>query len=356
MAARRPKIPQVPLPVWRDLLAAALAFKAAKPWQWLDDCDVFALIDDDGRPWFPSVLGAAGRVFGLVLYRGETGLRFLLETSKHLEDSPQDALYAQDALMMDWGSKNALSPEELKVLAEIGHQPKTRERNAWPCYRSHSPGLFPWHLDEPEARALAAGIRAALACAELARADSDFLAPRDLDETLLPTVTMAATREGNLLPVQVEWRTWLLPPPPSPVAVAVPPDWSELRLRPLKSGLMLEFDIFHTMMPTLDGDRPYFPRVGLVADSKSGFVYAVDMAGPTRPWADLVISVWHKVLFNLRERPGAIAIRRPEWVHALSPLTENLGIKLLVVDELPFIDEARDAILQKFGGGGRPAH
>ena len=343
-------IPQVPLPVWRDLLAASMEFRREQPWAWLDDDMVFALIDDDGGPWYPLVLGAASQVFGLALYRGEAGLRFVLETSKTLEDSPQDALYMQDALLMDWGAKHALGPEELAVLAELGHRPKARERNAWPCYRSHSPGWFPWHLVETEARALTIGIRATLACAELVRSEPDFFAPSERDETVLPTVTIAATQSGTLQADQVEWRRWLLPPPASPVAPVTPAAWSELLQRPKSPTLVLEFEIFHTMMPTLDGDRPYFPRLGLVADGNSGFIYAMDLAAPDRLWADLVTAVFSKAFSGLKVRPKAIAIRRPEWVEALRPPIEKLGIQLKLVPELPMIDEAREAMLQQFGG------
>ena len=350
MAKHQPKPPAVPLALWQDLLTAAVEFRTVKPWTWMVDQDVFALIDHDNRPWFPSVLGAGGQVFGLALYQGETGLRFLLETVHTLEDSPHSAMFEQNALLLDWGAKQALAPEELAVLSALGHQPKTRERNAWPCYRSHSPGLFPWHLDETEARSLAAGIRATLACAELARARPDFFAPSDGDDTVLPTVSLATALAGRLSPDQVEWRQWLLPPPPNPAAAVAPDSWSELAKRPKQSSLVLEFDVFHAMMPTSNGGRPYFPRIGLMADGKSGFIYGMDLAGPDRAWADLVTSLWGKTLAGLRERPGAIAIRRPEWADALRPLTEKLGVRLLVVEELPFIDEARDSMMQHLGG------
>lgn len=350
MARLQPKPPTVPLPVWQELLAAATDFRAAKPWTWLEDRDVFALIDDGNRPWFSSVLGAAGQVFGLALYRNEPGLRFLLETVHTLENSPQEALFAQDALLLDWGAKGSLSPEELTMLAALGHRPKPRERNAWPCYRSHSPGWFPWPLDETEARALTTGIRATLACTELVRARPDFFAPCHDDAAMFPTMPLAAALAGQLSPEQIEWRQWLLPPPPSPVAAVAPDSWSELTGRPKKSSLLLEFDVFHAMMPTSDGGRPYFPRIGMLADGKSGFVYGVDLAGPDRTWADLVTRLWGKALFGLRERPGAIAIRRPAWMDALRPLTDKLDIKLLVVEELPFIDEARDSMAQHLGG------
>lgn len=350
MARLQPKPPTVPLPVWQELFAAATDFRTAKPWTWLEDQDVFALVDDDNRPWFPSVLGAAGQVFGLALYRGETGLRFLLETVHTLQDSPQDAMFAQDALLLDWGAKGTLSPEELTRLAALGHRPKPRERNAWPCYRSHSPGWFPWPLDEAEARALTAGIRATLACAEFVREKPDFFAPCDDEATLFPTVPLSAALAGPLSPEQIEWRQWLLPLLPSPAAAFAPDSWTELASRPLKPSLVLEFDIFHTMMPTSDGTRPYFPRLGLLADGKTGFIYGMDLADPARDWADLVISTWGKALSSLRERPSTIAIRRPEWMEALRPLTEKLGVRLQLVEELPFIDEARLSMMQHFGG------
>ncbi len=51
----RPSAPEVPLPAWRGLLDAARAVRAVEPWEWMDDTDVFALVDEENRPWFPSV-------------------------------------------------------------------------------------------------------------------------------------------------------------------------------------------------------------------------------------------------------------------------------------------------------------
>ncbi|HWA27901.1 MAG TPA: hypothetical protein VG734_19755 [Lacunisphaera sp.] len=350
MAGRKPKLPVVALPVWRELLNAATAFRQAKPWEFLNDSDVFALVDEDGRPWFPSVLGAAGQVFGLALYRGEAGLRFLKETSLTLEESPHDALYLQDALLMDWGPKQALSPEELSLLSALGHRPKPRERNAWPCYRSHSPGWVPWHLDESEAKSLAAGLQATLACAQLARRQPDFFAPCIGNEHLLPTVEIAATRSGRLVSDKIEWRQWLVPPLPVPPPVAFPESWAKLARRSGSPSLVLEFDIFHALMPTLDADRPFFPRLAMLVDGRTGYIYGMDLATPNQSWAEMVTTSWHKVLSALRVRPKAIAIRRAEWRDALLPLAEGLGIELILVAELPAIDEARDAMVSQLGG------
>ncbi|MBI2518035.1 MAG: hypothetical protein HYV95_14115 [Opitutae bacterium] len=347
-ASHRPSPPDVPLATWRELLDAALALRAARPWEWLDDMDVFALVDEQKRAWFPSVLGAAGQVYGLALYRGENGLRFLLETAETLEDDPQAAMFVQDALLLDWGAKKALAPEDLATLAALGHAPRPRERQAWPSFRSHVPGWYPWFLDATEARALARGTRAALACAELARRDPDFFAPNDADPSLLPTVDLEVALAGNLTPQQVAWRTWETGPLVAPAIPPVPPTWAAIRARPQNTRAAVEFDVFHLPAPVSDGGRPYFPRMALMADGESGYIYAAEMTGPQCPWTDLVVAAWSKALGTAQRRPGVIAIRRPEWISTLTPLAAQLGITLELRDELPFIDEA-GASLARFG-------
>ncbi len=339
----RPAAPTVPLPVWQELLDAARAFRAAKPWEWMDDMDIFAFIDEEGRPWFPSVLGAAGQVFGLAVYRGEAGLRFLFETvlTCHEDVLPPDSLFMQDALLLDWGAKKALAPEDLAVLAALGHQAKPRERNAWPCFRNHSPGWYPWFLTGEDARFLARCIRALLACAELARQDPDFFAPCDEDDRVLPTVSIARTRAGPPPLESIEWRVWELAPPAAPPSPSVPAAWSALRARPQHPGAGLEFDIFHLPSPVADGGRPYYPRAALVADAGTGYIHALEMAGPGRTWADLVTAAWSKALTGAQARPVHISIRREEWLEPLQPLAAALGVRLVLAHELPFIAEAR---------------
>ncbi len=352
MPSHQPKPPAVPLPVWRGLLAAATEFRTAAPWTWLEDQDVFALIDEEGRPWFPSVLGAAGQVFGLALYRGENGLRFLLKTAPALgtpDCDPRELMFLQDALLLDWGSKRELAQEDLAVLAALDHRPPSRARQAWPSFRSHVPGWFPWFLDEAEALALTCGLRATLACAALARANPGFFRPCEADGSLLPTVSVAAALRGPLADGQVEWRQWQLSPPAAPAPIRLPTGWESIRKKSLNNRGVLEFDIFLAATPTSDGGRPYFPRLGLLADGQTGYIYAMQLAPPARPWEELVTAVWAQALLSLQQRPRRIAIRRLEWMAALAPLAAALDIELELRDELREIDSARAAMERDLG-------
>lgn len=347
-AAHRPIAPEVPLDIWRELLDAALAFRAARPWQWMTDSDVFALVDETGRPWFPTVLGAAGQVFGMALYRGENGLRFLLETAETLGDDPRAAMFAQDALLLDWGAKRTLAPEDLAVLRALGHAPKPRERLGWPCFRSHAPGWHPWFLDADEARSLARGTRALLACADYALHHPGFFEPSEAEGRMFPTVDIAAALAGPLTRERIEWRTWQLEPLPPPPLPRTPASWRKIAARPRTEGAAVEFDIVHLPSPTSDGGRPYFPRVALVVDADSGYIYAFELAAPERDWGELVVAAWTKAFAAAKSRPQSITIRRLEWEPALRPLAGELGIALQLDTELPYIDEACDSFA-RFG-------
>jgi hypothetical protein len=345
--------PRVPMPVWRELLEASLAFRAARPWELMCDADNFALIDDQQLPWFPAVLGGAGQVFGLALYRGAGGLRYLLDGVGHVDEMSPDVMFLQDALLMDWGTKNALEPEELKILTQLGYAPKPHDRLGWPSYRSHVPGLYPWPLTEKEARELTTGIRATLACYALVAKRPDFFAPGEAEGRLFPTVSIRDALSGQLHENHIEWRHWQLPPPEIPASPVPGPGWlSTLLALPQKPNFTLEFDDFYSTEPVADGTRPYFPRVSLMADGKSGYIYGMEMSGSGTAWGKQILSVWSKAIFSARSRPETICIQRGEWMPALQPLADSLGIRLKLKDALPFISEAR-ASLEQFARSRR---
>lgn len=347
----KPPAPEVPLPVWRELLDAAIAFRAQEPWEWLYDRDAFALIDAQDRPWFSSVLGAGKQIYGLVFYRGVAGLRFLMDAKRGGGVPPRDAAMRQDAVMLDWGDKQAMQPEDLDVLRRLDHAPRPRERLGWPCFRDHTPGLFPWFLDAQGAADLTRGLRATIATSELALAHPGFFAPCDTAPDLLPTLDLETAITGNLRPDQIEWRRWIVPEPEAPPAITPGPQFTLLAQLPVARKLSVEFDIVHSFTPIGDQRRPYFPRLALMADKGSGFIYAVVLARNETPWEDTVREIWSKALQSIRGRPESVLVRRPEWMDALRPLAEACGVQLRLCDSLPAIDEAVES-LDRFSARG----
>jgi hypothetical protein len=208
------------------------------------------------------------------------------------------------------------------------------------------PGLFPWYLTPGEARELADGLRATCACIRFALRAPGFFAPRERDVSLFPTVRMADALAGPLQPEQVVWRRWLCPPLPAPAVVFPPPEIDELLGLPLAPEGVMEFDVFHAFAPVSAPARPYFPRVGLLVDGRSGFIYAMEMVPPALPWEDLVRRVWLKAIRTARARPAYYHVQHPEWIEALAPLAGALGGKVVLRQQLPRFVEARASLDQ----------
>jgi hypothetical protein len=74
---KRPKPPVIPLELWRELFHTAVCFQSLAPWQWMHDRHVLG-IDDEHGVRLVSVIGNLREVFGLAIYRGSSGVNFLL--------------------------------------------------------------------------------------------------------------------------------------------------------------------------------------------------------------------------------------------------------------------------------------
>ena len=71
------KVPELPLSIFRELCDLASEYHQLAPWNYLSDSDMLA-IEDPGtqKLRLVSVLGNRGEVFGLLVHRGERGLRW----------------------------------------------------------------------------------------------------------------------------------------------------------------------------------------------------------------------------------------------------------------------------------------
>lgn len=147
-------IPACPLPVWRNLFAAAIALREIEPWRSMSDSDVFGVQNpEDKEIGYCCVLGELGEVLGLVAYLGSEGLeqhRKIL--SGKLRADFLEIVYGQTCLTAWFSNRGDLDKTDIKIATQLGLKP--RGRAAWPQFRSFRPGYHPWFLTEDEAKYL----------------------------------------------------------------------------------------------------------------------------------------------------------------------------------------------------------
>lgn len=339
---------QPSLVVQRDLYQAMSRIKDLAPWDWMAETDIFGVQHPDtGQMGFVSVMGMAGEHYAVAVYLGSEGLYGFwdLQESGPIFD-PQQVMEIPE-LQASFEDRDYLQQEDRDVIKQLGL--KYRGSNAWPMFRSYHPGFFPWFLEAGEAVLLLAALEQLLDVAPRFKDKRRLLSPPG-DDTML-------VRVGRRKDEAIVWEDSIMRiPPPEGSTINLVMDSQQLeRLEVLPSrDLILEVDL--SMQPTplreKKGDRPYFPYMLMTADARSGAILGMELLQPIPSLENMWGRVPAAVVKQLGSSgfvPNEIRVASPLLYGLLQPLAKDTGFKLVLVDDLPAINEARDSFQQFLG-------
>jgi hypothetical protein len=329
---------------WRRLYEAAVAFKEAACWNWMSDWDIFGVKNPiTGETGYCCILGAAGELLGMAVYRGTPGLEVYLKfLSRKTGPRDPDFLFIHRCLTADFNDRDELDKADRDVIRSLGL--KFRGRNAWPQFRSYLPGHFPCYLTEAEARFLALALEQGLNVCQRFRNNPSLLSSGRRGAYLVRT---AREKEGELT-----WEEeWLEPEPFEEQGLCFEP-LDEAKLARIKNTLspadqIWEGDFFHLNSPVKEEGRPFYPRVFVWADVSSGLLLSQDMKHPDDPMTTLRDSLI-QVVEKSGMFPCQIRVRRQEAYEVLSPLAASLKIELVKARALRSIDQFRHMLSDYF--------
>jgi len=151
---------------WGKLYQAALRFREVAPWTWMENEELFAVVDPQGgATGYCSVMGSSNEEFGLGIFIGELGYKRYLElVSGQSVPGNLDEEIMVPLLTLLFVNREELAKEDRAVIRSLGLQ--FRGRNAWPLFRSQRPGYVPWFLEKEEAFFLTSALEQALVVAD----------------------------------------------------------------------------------------------------------------------------------------------------------------------------------------------
>jgi len=331
---------------WQRLYEAAAAFKAAKPWEWMAEVDIFGVQDpESGKIGYASVMGALGEHFCLALYRGQEALAGFWLMQKGEEPDPTFILEIPQ-LQASWEDRGSLDQKDRDVIKAMGL--KFRGRGSWPLFRAFVPGYLPWFVSDQEARFLTLALEQTLDVAARVMEDPNLLAPLVDDVYLVRT---PEEREGTL-----GWKDkWIELESlgyPIPVVKVDGSAVADLRQLPIRE-MTVEADLFPLpgAFPDKRDPRPYFAYNLLLVESTSGFVLDAGLLMP-QPTLETVWretpSQFLKAVDRWGYRPAQVAVRSERLAYLLESATSKLGIDLHLAQSLPGLDEARAFLETRF--------
>jgi hypothetical protein len=335
---------QPSLAEWKELYSAAIEFKKVESWTWMYDSDVFGVQNPTNREiGYCSIMGALGEMYALAVYLGSEGLK----SYRNLQSGKikrQDVLFTQKCLMASFENRDALHPQDLQVIKQLGL--KFRGRQAWAVFRSYRPTYYPWYLTKDEVVFLKLALEQAREVSLMLKKDPHLLERVKADHYLV----RVPHSEGHTL----AWETEYLKPkvakkkkqekePSEPL--------DDLRLRRLRnkshqSGMIWEADIFLAPMPIREGeDRPFFPRMSLFADHHSGYVFGSN-AFPHSGYRSGFQKHLYDVLDAASTLPEELWVSKKEVLELIESICERLGIEARLVKKLAAVDEARSSLFE----------
>lgn len=328
-ASIMPKANKPTLEEWAALYKSATELKKMAPWDWMSDADLFGVQNPYNQEiGYCCILGELGEVYGLVVYLGKEGLE-TYHRIQHADDEIDMAklFFQQKYLMVSFTDREYLEPEDLKVIKTLGL--KFRGANEYPQFRSQPPGYVPWFLTKDEGLFLNIAIQQAMEVANRFKKDPTLLSPVESGKYLIRVSKMS----GN----ELIWTdAWLKPEPWQKQIIL--PQLNEERLAKIKtnitSKMTWEVDApYFIDIPIMEKERPYVPRLLLIVDTETRFVFGVSIIKPTE-YPQTFPDKFLDILEKNSMLPEKILVKSDEVFQLLYPITSFLGIKLEKVTKL----------------------
>lgn len=331
---------------WERLYALSHEIYMMKPWQWMYDKDIFALSDPTSPDYiYVSVMGRNGEHFAIGAYigvKGFAGLDMLFRMGGMSNDPSEfrtaDLLNTQTCVQVSFYPPHTVDADDAKRAVEYGWV----EREMIPEFRSFIPTFVPWSITKEEATQLIATLEQTIDVAPRFK-ENNNLFDHIADDRIFARVCQPAN------PVCI-WNDADIPLPPlqSPVEMLN----SEVTAKAREyMTLLSDFSVTDTVWECgvdfastpIDGRpyilRPYFPKLVLLADHTTNFIYGMrllDHTNHSEQLATMMVTSCQKAGFI----PKKILVADASLDIVLRQLVQDTQIDIGLSFDLPAVDEA----------------
>ncbi len=321
---------------WQALYKAAAKFREIEPWKWVEETDLFGVRNPvTGETGYCCVMGQMGEVFGIAVYLGTRGLNaYRMIRDEVITTKDSDFMFVQDCFLVSFENKSALEKEDKAMIRQLGFQ--TKGKKAWPIFRRHEPGYFPWFLEPKDVKFLAVVLQQAIEVCLRLRDDKNILNQPGEGLYLVRTYSKDQWMD--------EWST----PEPLPENAVKAVKLDDLALQRIKTNVRpstsaWEIDFFHVPAPVDEGGRPYYPYAIIIVDKENGFILDTCISEPEKAFPEFVSQLLACIEKN-GIIPVELLVKRQEAAELFLPVADKLGIRLSKVERLPAVDEARSSM------------
>lgn len=330
---------------WRQLYAAATEIMQIAPWQWMTEGQLFGVQNPDtGEIGFVSVMGQLGEHLALAVYRGPRALYDFFALHNNPGSVALTSVIEMEQLQVAFGDRDELTDRDRRLIKDLGL--KFRGRQAWPYFRSHRRGHWPWYLEAAEVRFLALALEQATLVVRRLHDDPALLDSTEPDTHLVRVPRMDAGSR-----VWEDQRLVIPAEPPSPVMLLMDSDLLARVKRLPRTQATLEVDYFVFPSPIGNGrERPLLAKMVMAVDHDTGMVVGSDLLyrepDVDDPLARVPLAVV-ELLARLHSRPARVFASSWLVAQLMQVLGEELGYTVEIVPYLEQLEAAREFLFDR---------
>lgn len=312
--------------IWKKLFEAALRFKERKPWKHYDDSHVFGVQDPKSNTigWC-LIMGAADTTYGLQVYLGDEGFdSYMNIIDPWLTGLEPDTLaMLQHGMVFNLVNKDETDLVDGDIYQQLGYS--FQGNNNYPSFRRMDTGFFPWYLTDEQVVFMTHCLEQTLHAAELGQKNEIEVTAIESEELLV------MVPEGNQ--DELVWSPRMVPHPEPPPLKEYSPKTTminQLRKKLKKKNATLLLSVQYVFKPIQDrkGEQPYFPKLILWADTKSGLILDTQLTHHNRTWKVFQEKL-QSVFKNKGYIPNRIIADSDDAMELMDELAERLRIELI---------------------------
>jgi hypothetical protein len=333
---------EIPAAEWRKLIPATLLFSNEAPWEWVQDTQVFGVIDPQtSQKIYCSVMGQSGEMRAVALYPGKEGWKSYLQLgSEDLDADPSELVYHQSCVVISFETPQNAERDDLALLQSVGIS--SDSMTLIPSFRSYRPGYLPQSPDLEEVKMMQLVVPQAFALLAELQGASVELPEEGLNEN--GEMLFRSQDAGE------NWRTeWVKPDPTvdfSPPVLTL--DQTEIHRAaqlPQKEAIWL-LDNFHLPHPAMnEAEVAFFPHAFVFFDLEVQEFRGIALLEP-EDFPDLLCGMLVEMLDQQEIRPTQMVVSKRNNLILMRPFCQSLGITLHLQEDLDIRDALKEALLE----------
>ncbi len=325
------------------------------PWEYLYESQVFGVRPNgaEGDTYWVNVIGGAGEVFAVNIYRGLRGLHGLavligaMDAAEDGEDYDSVAVGMEQCMFqIEFVTKVDLDVWDRKAIKKARRSLPTKRGALSPRFLSFVPGYLPWRLEADEGKELAELCREVMTVLSFLEEEPEMCPEFPSEE--IP-VFVFGDEEGVDIRLE-DTRSVIEALDDGANPLIELDDFSKEKYRSLPQNEEVEWELATSIGPAIIDDkksRPYFPYVCVICEREYGRVLVTELY-PKERQASHIVSVLIQALDTLRERPKVVFVEERGLFELVQEWLTPLGIR---VEKRPcdFCHEAFDAMYEAMG-------